>query len=108
MAATIQVEIPIEQIAEFCQRWRIVEFALFGSVLTERFQAESDVDVLVEFAPKALYTLGELDEMEEELEAIFGRSVDLIDKQAVRESQNHLRRQEILGTAQVIHQIDYA
>jgi predicted nucleotidyltransferase len=39
------------QIAEFCQRWHITEFALFGSVLRDDFRPDSDIDVLVTFAP---------------------------------------------------------
>jgi predicted nucleotidyltransferase len=39
------------QIADFCQRWKIIEFALFGSVLRDEFRPDSDVDVLVTFAP---------------------------------------------------------
>ena len=45
-----RIQIDRERIAEFCRKWRIIEFALFGSVLREDFGPESDVDVLVEFA----------------------------------------------------------
>ena len=108
MATTVKHPIPIEKITDFCQRWQIVEFSLFGSILTERFRDKSDVDVLVSFAPETRYTLGDLDLMEEELEVIFGRSVDLIEKRAVQASQNYIRRGEILGTAQVIYQAAHA
>jgi predicted nucleotidyltransferase len=70
--------------------------------LNERFQEKSDVDVLVAFAPEIIYTFGQLDVIQAELEAIFGRPVDLIDKQAVQENQNYIRRREILDSAQVI------
>ena len=43
------IEIPHGKIADFCRRWKITEFALFGSVLTDDFGPDSDVDVLVEF-----------------------------------------------------------
>ena len=103
VATTVKLPIPTEKIAEFCQRWGIVELALFGSVLSERFRDESDVDVLVEFAPDAMYTFGQLLTMEEELEVIFGRSVDFIDKAALQESPNYLRRRDIFGSAQAIY-----
>jgi predicted nucleotidyltransferase len=41
------MELPIAQIKEFCQRWQITEFALFGSVLRDDFRPDSDIDVLV-------------------------------------------------------------
>ena len=46
-----RIEIPYDQIAEFCQRWRVQKMALFGSVTRDDFTPESDVDVLVEFQP---------------------------------------------------------
>jgi predicted nucleotidyltransferase len=93
----------MEKIAEFCRRWRIVEFSLFGSVLSGRFGDDSDVDVLVEFAPGMSYNFRQLMAMEDELEVIFGRPVDFIDKVALQESPNYLRRRNILGSAQVIY-----
>lgn len=55
----MSARIPIdrEKIAEFCRRWKITEFALFGSVLREDFRPDSDVDVLVTFAPDAEWGL---------------------------------------------------
>lgn len=44
-----QINIPQKQIAEYCQKWKIAEFSLFGSVLREDFKQESDADVLVSF-----------------------------------------------------------
>ena len=41
------------KIAEFCRKWRIAEFALFGSVLRDDFRPDSDVDVLVTYDPDA-------------------------------------------------------
>jgi len=42
--------IPHKKIAEFCRRWEVTEFSLFGSVLRDDFRPDSDVDVLVTFA----------------------------------------------------------
>lgn len=43
--------IPEHALQELAQRWRVAELSLFGSVLREDFGTESDVDVLVDFAP---------------------------------------------------------
>lgn len=103
MSTMMQIAVPVEEIAEFCRRWHIQEFALFGSVLKENFRNNSDVDVLVTFAPDEAYSFLQLTIMQEELEKIFGRPVDLIDKQGVQESPNYIRRRDILGSAQVIY-----
>jgi len=89
-----------EQIAEFCRRWKVKELAFFGSVLREDFRADSDVDVLVTFAPDAPWTLWDLSRMREELAAIFGREVDLVEKKGLR---NPFRRQAILAGKSVIY-----
>jgi len=47
----IGIRLPTEAIRTFCRKWKIVELALFGSVLTDHFRADSDIDVLVEFEP---------------------------------------------------------
>jgi predicted nucleotidyltransferase len=44
-----RLKVSLDAIAQFCQRWNIIEFALFGSVLRDDFHPESDVDVLVAF-----------------------------------------------------------
>ena len=98
-----QMTIPHKVIAEFCRKWHIVEFALFGSVLRKDFRSESDIDVLVEFEPGSKYSLFDLVQMEDELRSIFGRSVDLLTKSAIRSSRNYLRRKAILGTAEVLY-----
>ena len=98
------ISIPPETIAAFCQRWNIIELALFGSVLRDDFRPDSDVDVLVTYAPGAKQTFRGLMAMEDELSALFERPVDLIDRQSVLASPNYIRRKEILRTAQVIYE----
>ena len=53
----MSIEIPKEKIADFCRKWKIVEFSLFGSVLREDFRPDSDVDVLVSFSHDAQWSL---------------------------------------------------
>lgn len=88
------------RIADFCRRWKVTELALFGSVLRSDFRPESDVDVLVTFEPGAPWTLWDLSRMRIDLEAIFGRRVDLVEKKALR---NPLRRQSILASQRVVY-----
>nr|WP_297086355.1 nucleotidyltransferase family protein [Thermoleptolyngbya sp. C42_A2020_037] len=97
------IELPMEQIQQFCDRWQIVEFALFGSVLRDDFRPDSDIDVLVTFAPEAKRGLSETLQMKDELQTIFNRKVDFIVKAAIERSENWLRRKNILESAQVIY-----
>lgn len=97
------LDLPEEQIADFCRRWRISEFALFGSVLRSDFDLDSDLDVLITFAAEVGWSLLDHVQMELELENLLGRKVDLLSKRAVERSHNWIRRQEILDTAEVVY-----
>ena len=95
-----QLKVSPVQSAEFCQRWKITEFALFGSVLRDDFRSNSDIDVLVTFAPEPGWSLFDWVDMKDDLKALFGREVDIADKQGLK---NPYRRHEILKTCQVIY-----
>jgi predicted nucleotidyltransferase len=69
--------------------------ALFGSVLRPDFRSDSDVDVLVRFAPDAHIGLFALARMQAELSQIMGRDIDLVEWEAVEQSRNYIRRKEI-------------
>ena len=97
------IDIPPDRIAAFCNRWQIVELAFFGSVLRNDFGPESDVDVLVRFDPQARHTLFDLVQIQDELSALFGRKVDLIERVAVEQSPNYIRRKTILQSAETIY-----
>lgn len=75
MSARIQID--RERIADFCRSHQVRRLALFGSVLRDDFRPDSDVDVLVDFAPEARAGLFEMARMEAELEELIGRKVDL-------------------------------
>ena len=78
------------------------ELALFGSVLTENFRSDSDVDVLVTFQPGV--RLGwNIVLAREELKGIFGREIDLVERPAIEQSPNPERRASILASAEVIY-----
>ncbi len=100
IASRIRIELPMERIAAFCRKWRIAELALFGSVLRDDSGPGSDVDVLVDFAPGAPWSLYDWMDMIDELRGIFGHKVDLVSKRALR---NPFRKHEILTTREVIY-----
>src|SRR4051794_23086313 len=103
IATYARIHMPLDAIAEFCQRWGVREFALFGSVLRPDFSDASDVDVLVQFDDGSRHTLFDLARMANELEAILQRPVDLLDRQAVEASPNFIRRESILGSTEVFY-----
>ena len=92
-----------EQIAAFCRKWKITKFELFGSVLRDDFDAESDIDVLATFAEGAPWSLFDLVDVRAELIQIFGRNVDLIERIAIEASENPLRRRAILNSARAVY-----
>jgi uncharacterized protein len=98
-----RIAISREAIEAFCRKWRIIEFSFFGSILRDDFRPDSDIDVLVCFAPDAGHTLFDLVHVQEELRALLGREVDLVEKAAIERSRNYLRRKAILGTAEVFY-----
>ena len=98
--AKTKIRIPRKKIAEFCHQWGVVELSLFGSVLREDFRPDSDVDVLVTFSKDAQISLFDLVQMQLDLEKIFQRSVDVIEKDAL---ENPFRKREILKNAQVVY-----
>lgn len=95
-----QLQLPISMVDNFCRRWKIREFSIFGSALREDFSSRSDVDVLLSFLESAQWGLFDLVDMKEELEKIFGREVDIVEKEGIR---NPFRRREILRTREVIY-----
>lgn len=97
--------IPLDRakIADFCRRWKITEFALFGSVLRDDFRPDSDVDVLIAFAPDAEWSLFDIVDMQDELETLFERKVDLVSRRGIEASSNYIRRKAILSSAEVLH-----
>lgn len=82
--------IPKTEVAALCSRYRVKRLSLFGSVLREDFNDQSDVDMLVEFEPDASIGVLALNRLRRELSALLGREVDLAPrsglKPAVRDS----------------------
>lgn len=97
------VEIPNGRIAEFCRRRHIRRLDLFGSVLRADFRPDSDIDVLVEFEPGFEPGLFQISEMEQELRTLLGREVDLVEREAVEQSENYIRRRHILTSLKPVY-----
>ena len=96
------VSIPTDRLAAFCRANGIRKLAIFGSALREDFGPDSDIDLLVEFAPgwtPGLRFIGMADELSE----LFGRPVDVLTHSSVERSPNYIRRKEILDSAEVVY-----
>jgi len=107
MATIHHLKLPVKyaerELVDICQRWKITELSLFGSVLRDDFSPDSDADVLVTFDDDAAISLFDLFRIEEELTELFGKKVDLIDKLSVDSSPNKYRRESILSTYEVVY-----
>lgn len=96
-------DLPLAKIAEFCQKWKIIEFAIFGSILRDDFNSNSDIDCLVKFSDHADWSLFDRVKMKEELALILDKKVDLVNRKSIENSENWLRKQEILKSTKVIY-----
>ena len=103
MKQLLNIQLSQQALAAFCQKWKIKEMSFFGSVLREDFRPDSDIDIMVSFEDDATWGILELVRMKRELKILLGREVDLLTRKSIEQSQNWIRRQEILGTAQVVY-----
>ena len=94
-----KIEIPTDEIADFCRRHRIRSLSLFGSVLREDFRPDSDADVLVEFEPGAQVGFIALSRMQRELAELLQRPVDLVPKEGLKPKI----REAVLASAEVVY-----
>jgi uncharacterized protein len=98
------ITLPTDRIAELCERYGVRELAVFGSLLRDDFAPESDIDFLVTFRDGDPGPwMGKLIQMEDDLRALLGREVDLMPRESILKSENWIRRDHILRTAQVIY-----
>ena len=94
------LDVPREVIARFCEKWRIAEFALFGSAARGELRPDSDIDVMVTFAPDAHWSLYDFVDMHDELRDIFHRDVDIVERGSIR---NPFRRRSIMRDLTVVY-----
>ena len=98
----LAMPLPMDAIRTFCDKWKIRELAVFGSILRDDFGRRSDVDFLYVLEPGVRWGF-DIVRMEEELASIVGRRVDLVSRKAIEQSDNWMRRENILSSAEVIH-----
>ena len=99
----IKIEVPRKQISKFCKKWKVRKLSLFGSVLSDSFQSNSDIDVLITLDEGTTCTLFDLVRMQNELKEIFGREVDIISRRGIESSKNYIRRNAILASAEAVY-----
>lgn len=100
MISQNNIKIPKAEIINYCKRHHIIEFALFGSVLTKDFGPDSDIDVLVTFEPGCHYSLYDIMEIREDLKKMLGCEIDLLEKAGLK---NPFRRHQILNNMEIIY-----
>lgn len=89
-----------DQIRALCERWKIAQMGLIGSALRDDFREDSDVDVVLTFDADAAWDLFDIVQLREELMAMFGRDVDIIEEKAVR---NPYMKAAIRKTKRVVY-----
>lgn len=95
--------VPMSEIVAFCDRWGMVELALFGSVLRDDFGPDSDIDVLVRFRAERTPGLLVAARIRRELAEMCDRRVDLVHRPTIERSRNYIRRKKILDSARVVY-----
>ena len=99
----IETIISRKQLEDICKKYHITELSVFGSVLTDKFRKDSDIDFLVSFDEKGIDLLEYADNyfgLLEELEKITSRKVDLVEKKSL---SNPFFIEELEETKQVIY-----
>jgi hypothetical protein len=93
-----------EELAAYCQRWKIVEMSLIDSVLRDAVEAEPRIEFLVRFEPDVMRRYADAVAMERELAEMVGRDVEVVDYRSVVDwSGNHIWRRSVLESGQVVN-----
>ena len=97
--ANTTIDIPYEDLADFCRRNHIDYLALFGSASRHEMRPDSDVDLLVEFAPETRIGFLAFARVQRELSTLFNREVDLVPRSGLKP----LIREDVLKSARVLY-----
>src|SRR5258708_708970 len=94
-----------DALAAICRRYRVARLEVFGSAArgADFDPARGDADFLVTFDPAARNDLAAFGDLKDALELLLGRSVDLIEREAVEASRNFIRRRAILNEARTVY-----
>jgi len=99
-----RLELSQDELAEYCQRWRVTELSVIGSVPPGDVGADGPVEFLVRFEPDVMRRYADAVAMERELAELTGRDVELVDYRSVTDwSDNYIRREAILESAQTVY-----
>ena len=93
-----------DEVAAYCQRWKITEMSLIGSISPDDLGAQNPIEFLVRFEPGVMRRYADAVAMERELADLVGRDVDVVDYRSVVDwSDNDIRRRSILESAQTVY-----
>ena len=97
------IELNLQRIIELCRKHKVKSLAVFGSILTDRFNDDSDVDLLIDFEqldPDRFDYVTNFFDLQDSLEALLKRKVDLVIGSALR---NRFFINNVNRTKQVIY-----
>lgn len=95
------IELNIDKIIALCKKYKVAKLWVFGSVLTPRFNDQSDIDFSVEFDYNIIDDLFVVFfDFVEELQTLLGRKVDLVDETAIK---NPYFRKQLDSTKRLIY-----
>ena len=97
------LQIDSDRLADLCKRYGVARLEVFGSFIRGDAKADSDLDILVTFDPDAKIGL-EFVALQQEMETLFGRSVDLLTRSAVERSPNKYFRRFALRRTEPIYE----
>ena len=93
-----------DDLAKSCQRWKITELSVFGSVLRDDFGPDGDIDLPVRYAPDVRCRLADHARLEEELTSMLGRNIDLCSRLGIEHSRKWLLKKIILESAEMLYE----
>ncbi len=97
------IELESLVIQQFCRKWKIRELSVFGSILREDFRPDSDIDFLVDYEADAEWDLFDSLRMQDELETLLGRPVDILDRFALDYEANRYIQETVLSDAKTVY-----
>lgn len=100
-----EIESHREQIAELCRRYGVRRLEIFGSAArgSDFDPANSDIDFLVEFSKEQTPTFSEFLALQEALDELLDRPVELMGRNTLQRSRNYIRRRSIIRDAQPVY-----
>lgn len=93
------LNIPMGPIENLCREYKVAELAVFGSAVRDDFRSDSDIDLLVTFQPEAKIGLIGFIGLQQQLQEVLGRNVDLVSRRGLKP----LIRDEVLSSARLLY-----